>query len=203
MPTLRNLSASVDRAFVRGRNDPPIERATLSHDRPESSTHPLLEPPPGLLPVPFAAPGSYDERSTTFRSLSAFLRERPQRFESRERDVGTRWRDRGAIYRAAWIEATGELYVVQLGATERGGGHVELLAAGVRVEDLERAFAGWPAAQDRGGDSLGWLRDRVRRLRGVVKAATPERVARAGLQGRPAVAAPPRTPRRRRRRWRR
>jgi hypothetical protein len=125
------------------------------------------EPPPlpfAYTPLPSAQPDSYEENGATYRSLIPFIDERRQRLYSRERDVGLRWRDGTAIYRAAWIEDTGELYLVQLGAPAEGGGHVELLAAGLEIEELEGALSGWQEAQDHGDHSLDWLRDRVRRL---------------------------------------
>jgi hypothetical protein len=119
--------------------------------------------PIGLPPVARARPGSYPRRRGSYPSLTEFVRARRRRLYSRERDVGLRWRDGSALYRAAWVEETGELYVVQLGPTEEGGGHVELLAAGVSGEELERGLAGWPEALD-AKRSLGWLRCRARRL---------------------------------------
>jgi hypothetical protein len=102
--------------------------------------------------------------NTTYGSIGEFIYGRRQRLYSRERDVGLRWRDGGALYRAAWIEDTGELYLVQLGPPHEGGGQVELLAAAVEIEELERAVSGWREAQDDGDRSLDWLRDRARRL---------------------------------------
>jgi hypothetical protein len=102
--------------------------------------------------------------STTYDSIVEFIYERPRRLYSRERDVGLRWRDGAALFRAAWIEDTGELYLVQLGPPEAGGGHVELLAPGVAIDDLGDAVSGWREAQDEGDHSLDWLRGRVRRL---------------------------------------
>ena len=103
---------------------------------------------------------------TTYGSITKFVYERPRRLYSRERDVGLRWRDGAALYRAAWIEDTGELYLVQLGPPDKGGGRVELLAAGVAIDDLGDAVSGWREAQDEGDHSLDWLRGRVRRLMG-------------------------------------
>jgi hypothetical protein len=114
-------------------------------------------------PVARARPGSYPGRLGTYPSLVEFVRARRRRLYSRERDVGLRWRDGSVLYRAAWIEDTGELYVVQLGPTEEGGGHVELLAGGVSRDDLETGLAGWPEAVD-AKRSLDWLRDRTRLL---------------------------------------
>jgi hypothetical protein len=130
--------------------------------------------PFALTLLPSAAAGTYAERPPTYRSIGAFIGERRQRLYSRERDMGLRWRDGTAIYRAAWIEDTGELYLVQLGTPDEAGGNVELHAAGLKIEELEPALAGWREAQDGGDRSLDWLRDRVRRLR-----------AREGETGRP------------------
>jgi hypothetical protein len=127
-----------------------------------------LDDPPGLphafMPMPTAKAGSFEPNSATYSSIVEFINERRQRLYSRERDVGLRWRAGTAIYRAAWIEDTGELYLVQLGTPDQGGGHVELVAAGLEIEELQEAMAGWREAQDDGDHSLDWLRDRVRRL---------------------------------------
>ena len=117
-----------------------------------------------FMPLPSATAGSFERKRATYRSIVDFIDERRQRLYSRERDVGLRWRDGETIYRAAWIEDTRELYLVQLGAPDRGGGHVELLAAGLEIKELHEAVAGWREAQDDGHQSLDWLRARVRRL---------------------------------------
>jgi hypothetical protein len=83
------------------------------------------------------------------------------RIRSQERDFGLLWRDGSALYRAAWIEDTGELYIVQLGPPSAGGGHVELLAV-ADFQQLEQALAGWRDMIDQ-PNSLQWLRARVRR----------------------------------------
>jgi hypothetical protein len=124
------------------------------------------QPPPFMT----AAPGSYPDGPNSFASLTEFTRARPARIESRERDYGLAWRDGAAVYRAAWVADTGELYIVQLGAPEDGGGHVELLATGAGVEQTERALSGWRAACGREA-SLDWLRARAgRRLPGPAAA---------------------------------
>jgi len=105
-----------------------------------------------------------EPKNTTYGSIGDFIYARRERVYSRERDVGLRWRDGGALHRAAWIEDTGELYLVQLGPPHEGGDRVELLAAGVAIEDLEEAVSGWREAQDDGEHSLDWLRDRARLL---------------------------------------
>ena len=107
-----------------------------------------------------ATPGSYEEATTTFASLTDFAGASTARVSSRERDFGLAWRAGAAVYRAAWIADTGELYVVQLGAPDEGGGHVELLATGASIEQVQRALAGWRATCGR-EDSLEWLRERA------------------------------------------
>ena len=113
-----------------------------------------------------ATPGSYPETAATYGSITEFAAARPARIASRERDFGLAWRDGPAVYRAAWVADTGELYVVQLGAPAHGGGHVELLAEGADIDLVQRALAGWRVACGADG-SLEWLRERVaRRLSG-------------------------------------
>jgi hypothetical protein len=107
-----------------------------------------------------AASGSYRNGAATFPSLTEFTRARPARARSRERDYGLAWRDGTNVYRAAWIADTGELYIVQLGDPEDGGGHVELLATGGDLEQTRRALLGWRTACGR-EESLGWLRERA------------------------------------------
>jgi hypothetical protein len=65
-------------------------------------------------------------------------------------------------YRAAWIEDTGELYVVQAGAPSAGGGHVEVLGATDR-DGVEAALLGWQSHCREEG-SIQWIRGRARRL---------------------------------------
>lgn len=120
--------------------------------------------PHAFMPMPRATAGSFEPNSATYASIVDFVEARRQRLYSRERDVGLRWRDGETTYRAAWIDDTRELYLVQLGAPDRGGGHVELLAAGLDIEELQAAVAGWREAQDDGDHSLDWLRDRIRHL---------------------------------------
>ena len=108
-----------------------------------------------------AAPGSYPEAATTFASLTELVRADDARRHSRERDFGLAWRNSVAVYRAAWIADTGELYIVQLGPPEQGGGHVELLATGAGLERMRAALSGWRTACGRDG-SLDWLRERAR-----------------------------------------
>lgn len=124
--------------------------------------------PLASLPLLAADPGSYPEARTCYRSVSEFSRSEVSRIHSRERDFGLRWRDETALYRAAWIEATDEFYIVQLGAPSDGGGHVELLGV-VGLERLEVALAGWSDMVDQ-PNSLHWLRERTSRQLGSAAA---------------------------------
>lgn len=108
-----------------------------------------------------AAPGSYAAGDGTFASLRHFLEGDPRRTPSRERDLGLRWRDAtGHLFRAAWVVDTGELVLVQVGAPETGGGHVEVLATAGDEDELRHALAGW---EDVCGEprSAEWLRRRA------------------------------------------
>ena len=141
-----------------------ILRATDRPSEPPSLIGPADQRPPlplAILPVSAADPGSYPEARTCYRSLSDFSRSEVSRIHSRERDFGLHWRQGSVVYRAAWIEATDEFYIVQLGAPADGGGHVELLGV-ASPEQLEQALAGW---RDIVGqpNSLNWLRNQTRR----------------------------------------
>ncbi len=100
-------------------------------------------------------------RRPSYRSLAAFYNARPERLASRERDVGLWWRDGadGPLHRAAWIEQTGELYLVRLGPAAEGGGGVEVLARVADAERLKRMLDGW-RERCGGPHSLRWLRSR-------------------------------------------
>jgi hypothetical protein len=120
--------------------------------------------PTDLPPLPSAAPGTFAEHEDSYASLVDFGKARRRRIASAERDFGLGWTDGEKLYRAAWVAETGELYIVQLGAPDEGGGHVELLATDARVEDVERALSGWRLALQ-ARRSLDWLRKRAARLR--------------------------------------
>ena len=117
-------------------------------------------------------------RPTHYRSLTNFYTADPRRVHSRERDVGLWWReDAGSpLHRAAWVDDTGELYLVRLGPADQGGGEVEVLANVEDDEHLERVLAGW---RERCGQprSLTWLRQRLGR----------SGAARARVAGKPVV----------------
>ncbi len=69
--------------------------------------------------------------------------------------MGLWWREEldGPLHRAAWVNDTGELYLVRLGPADTGGGLVEVLA---RVEDrvlLDGVLEGW---RERCGEPRRW-----------------------------------------------
>jgi DNA-directed RNA polymerase subunit RPC12/RpoP len=112
-------------------------------------------------PVPRAAPGTYAASARTHASMDDFLTSDARRLLSPEVDFGLYWREReaGATHRAAWIEQTGELYVVKAGPPELGGGHVEVLATADRPR-IDEALDGWEEECGRPG-SMDWLRARA------------------------------------------
>lgn len=149
----------------------------------EAPAIPLSLPAP-----PSADPGSYARGRDCFRSIAEFARSDRSRIHSRERDFGLHWRDADALYRAAWIEDTRELYIVQLGPSSAGGGHVELLAV-AEPEHLEQTLSGWGDMVDK-PDSLRWLRDRVRRHLRPATDTEPDCGSRASSARRRPSAAP-------------
>jgi hypothetical protein len=110
--------------------------------------------------APRAAPGSFPESPRAYASMDDFLAADQRRLASRETDFGLHWRgdDGDTTYRAAWIEATGELYVVQAGSPGEGGGHVEVLAVADRAA-IEAALDGCSEHA-----SVAWMRRRVTSL---------------------------------------
>src|SRR6266851_4048052 len=84
-------------------------------------------------------------RSGRYRSVANFYAANPRRVRSRERDVGLWWREHasGPLHRAAWVNDTGELYLVRLGPPEQGGGQVEVLATVRDGAQLEHVLEGW------------------------------------------------------------
>ena len=104
-------------------------------------------------------------RAGRYRSLASFYRADPRRVASRELDVGLWWREQidGRLHRAAWIDDTGELYLVRLGPEAEGGGTVEVLAHLRDRERLDSALDGW---REQCGEpsSLAWLRGRIATL---------------------------------------
>jgi len=103
-------------------------------------------------------------RSGGYGSLANFYTADERRIHSRELDVGLWWRDAAddPLHRAAWINDTGELYLVRLGPEAEGGGRVEVLATVVDRARMEDLLEGW---RERCGEpsSLTWLRLRAAR----------------------------------------
>jgi hypothetical protein len=97
-----------------------------------------------------------------YRSLASFYTADERRIHSRELDVGLWWREDadGPMHRAAWVNETGDLYLVRLGPAAEGGGSVEVLGTAEDRERLETALDGW---RERCGEpgSLSWLRERA------------------------------------------
>ena len=80
----------------------------------------------------------------TYPSLDAFYAGDRRRRSSRERDVGLWWRERGgATYRAAWVQATGEVYLLKHGRPDCKGGPVRLIGRPTpRARSRSRSTAG-------------------------------------------------------------
>jgi hypothetical protein len=121
-----------------------------------------------------APPSSPPRTSASYPSLASFYNEDPRRLISRELDVGLWWREEadGPLHRAAWVNDTGELYLVRLGPDSEGGGRVEVLATVADRERLELVFEGW---REHCGElrSLGWLRERAARIGRRARASQP------------------------------
>jgi hypothetical protein len=101
----------------------------------------------------------------TYLSLGAFYAADRRRATSRERDVGLWWRARGPLprtYRAAYVEATGELYVMQHEGM-RGGGRVQVVGRFDSFAELHRVIAGWEDVCGEPG-SIDWLMARTGRV---------------------------------------
>ena len=101
----------------------------------------------------------------TYLSLGAFYAGERRRGTSGERDVGLWWRAAGPLarsYRAAFVEATGELYVMQH-ESMRGGGQVQVLGRFDSFAELHRVVAGWEDVCGEPG-SIDWLLARVGRV---------------------------------------
>ena len=146
-------------AGVRRRRRCALCGGPLRRDAPARPHRPLPAEPP---PILRAAPGSFPDDPRRYASLVDFALADLRRVHSRERDLGLTWRDADRMHRAAFVVDTRELYLVQLGPVERGGGHVELLGRLPAALDLVATFRGW--AENCGlEDSLRWLRARAER----------------------------------------
>jgi hypothetical protein len=146
-------------------------------DHPQAAGAFLL---PKELPVPPVLP--------TYLSLGAFYASDARRDASHETDVGLWWRGdahQAPVFRAAYVVATGELYLMQLEGLP-GGGRIDVVARFPDHATLEQALAGW---EDVCGDpgSLRWLLERVpgEHPPHLLRAAQP---ASAGERGRASAA---------------
>jgi hypothetical protein len=121
---------------------------------------------------------------TRYGSLSDFYGADLRRVDSRELDVGLWWREDadGPLHRAAWVNETGELYLVRLGPLQEGGGEVEVLATVAERDRLESVLEGW-REQCGGARSLTWLRGRADRLGERVRVAQLKMVATGTATG--------------------
>ena len=138
----------------------PGVRCPVCRGRLEATGEPAHRglPPATAPPIQRVEEGSYDEG---YASVLDFVLDGPQRAPSREEDVGLRWLDgEGRVYRAAWVEDTGELILVQLGRPSEGGGHVEVLGVFADRDELDEALSGWREACGSPG-SAEWLRERA------------------------------------------
>jgi len=107
-----------------------------------------------------------------YQSLSNFYLADYRRRVSHEQDVGLWWRvgAHGPYYRAAWVRATGELYVTRLGPLKDGKGEVMVLGRALDRNQLEEVLEGWQDVCYQ-PDSMTWLRHRAAGL------APPEKPA--------------------------
>jgi hypothetical protein len=101
--------------------------------------------------------------STPFHpSLGDFYFADSRRLFSPEHDLGVRWRTRrfkGPTFRAAYVEATGEIYVMQHEGLA-GAGRVEVVATRAALADVLADLEGADEVCGRPG-SLWWLLDRL------------------------------------------
>jgi hypothetical protein len=106
-----------------------------------------------------------------FGSLEAFYAADHRRRHSRERDVGLMWRGpRGATFRAAWVQETGEVYLYRHGHPTAGGGTVDVLARRFGLGELHVALRGYAEVCGR-RRSLAWFLERVGGGRAAAAAA--------------------------------
>jgi len=99
---------------------------------------------------------------STFPSLGDFYLSDVRRLSSRERDLGLWWRlthFSGPTFRAAYVEATGEIYVMQHEGLP-GGGRVEIVATRATFDDALAALDGFEDVCGEPG-SLWWLLDHL------------------------------------------
>ncbi|HEX6047898.1 MAG TPA: hypothetical protein VFZ21_01470 [Gemmatimonadaceae bacterium] len=105
-----------------------------------------------------------------YASLKAFYSADVRRRRSPERELGHLWRGSGgATYRAAWVQATGEVYVVRHGHPHTGGGTVGVPERRFGIGELRALLSGHEDVCGRPG-SLGWLLERMRLRPGLATA---------------------------------
>jgi hypothetical protein len=93
----------------------------------------------------------------SYASLAAFYGADARRWPSREYDFGLRWRgEDGSTYRAALVEATGELYLFEHVRAGGGGGMVFVLERHCGCARATVAFHGWQDVCGKAG-SLKWF----------------------------------------------
>jgi hypothetical protein len=96
--------------------------------------------------------------TTTYLSLGAFYAADKRRDISHEHEFGLWWLGddwHAPRFRAAWLEETGEFYVMQHEGTP-GGGRVDVIAEAATLEEVESRLDGWPEEVGEWG-SLQWL----------------------------------------------
>ena len=97
--------------------------------------------------------------TTTYLSLGAFYAADKRRDISREHDLGLWWLGddwHAPRFRAAWVDQTGELYLMQHEGTP-GGGRVDVVATASSLEEIEDRLDGWRDVVGEWG-SVHWLR---------------------------------------------
>jgi hypothetical protein len=101
------------------------------------------------------------EIAQSYPSLETFYAADSRRRYSRERDVGLIWRGaRGATFRAAWVQETGEVYLFRHGHAFDGGGTVDVLERRFGLGELLSVVRGYESVCGRSG-SLTWFLDRT------------------------------------------
>jgi len=91
---------------------------------------------------------------TTYPDEATFFAEDERRRRSPQVDYGIGWRTRmGVCWRASWLAATGEFYVIRLG---RPNGPLSVLGVEPSRQALDRRLANWADAYFAPG-SLDWL----------------------------------------------
>jgi hypothetical protein len=94
-------------------------------------------------------------------SLASFYAANPRRWASREIDLGLRWRGPcRRTFRAAFVEATGELYVFEHQRSDGGGGMVFVHERVSTEWGNATTFGGWELVCGEEG-SFDWLVSRA------------------------------------------